>query len=79
MQHALIPRRDPPNQPVRPPMVYVEKPPKWEYKQVVRNFEKEPLLDEAESDALGEKGWEMTGIVQQPPLISYYFKRLLDT
>jgi hypothetical protein len=73
MLQALIPPLEP--QPVRPPMVYVEKPLKWEYKQVVRNLEQEKPLDEAELNALGEEGWEMSGITQQPPLAYYYFKR----
>jgi hypothetical protein len=73
MLQALILPREP--QPVRPPMVYVEKPLKWEYKQVVRNVEQEKPLDESELNALGEEGWELSGIVQQPPLTYYYFKR----
>ena len=73
MLQALIPPREP--QPIRPPMVYVEKPLKWEYKQVVRNLEQEKPLDEAELNALGEEGWELSGIAQQPPLTYYYFKR----
>jgi hypothetical protein len=78
MQHALIPPREPQNQPVRPPMVYVEKSLKWEYKQIVRNLEKENPLDEAEMNALGEEGWELSGIAQQPPLTNYYFKRQVE-
>jgi hypothetical protein len=78
MQHALIPPREPQNQPIRPPMVYVEKPLKWEYKQVVRNLEKEKSLDEAELNTLGEAGWELSGIAQQRPLTYYYFKRQVE-
>ena len=78
MQHALIPPRDPQNQPVRPPMVYVEKPLKWEYKQIVRDLENEKPLDEAELNTLGEEGWELSGITQQPPLTYYYFKRQVE-
>ena len=78
MQQGLIPPREPQNQPVRPPMVYVEKPLKWEYKQIVRNLETEKPLGEAELNALGEDGWEMTGVAQQPPLAHYYFKRLVE-
>lgn len=75
MQRSLIPPREPQHEPVRPPMIYVEKQLRWEYKQIVRNLENEKLLDEAELNALGEDGWEMTGIAQQPPVIYYYFKR----
>lgn len=74
MQHALIPPREP--QPVRPPMIFVEKRVKWEYKQMVRNLEKESPPDEAELNALGEEGWELSGVAQQPPLAYFYFKRL---
>lgn len=78
MQRALIPPGEPQNQPVRPPMVYVEKSLKWEYKQLVRNLESEKPLDEAELDALGEEGWELSGIAQQPPRTYYYFKRQVE-
>ena len=78
MQHALIPPREPGQEPVRPPMIYVEKPLKWEYKQIVRNLENEKPLDETELNALGEDGWEMTGIAQQPPMTHYYFKRQIE-
>ena len=78
MQHALIPPREPQNQPIRPPMVYVEKPLKWEYKQIVRDLEDEKPLDEAELNAFGEEGWELSGIAQQPPLTYYYFKRQVE-
>lgn len=75
MNRMLVPPRDPGNAPIRPPMVYVEKELKWEYKQIVRDLETEQPLDEAELNALGEEGWEMTGIAQQPPRTYYYFKR----
>ena len=78
MQHALIPPREPQHEPVRPPMIYIEKPLRWEYKQIVRHLENEQPLDEAELNALGEDGWEMTGVAPQPPLAYYYFKRLLE-
>ena len=76
MQQALIPPREPgQSEPIRPPMIYVEKQLKWEYKQIVRNFENEKPLDETELNALGEDGWELTGIAQQPPNTYFYFKR----
>jgi hypothetical protein len=56
-------------------MVYVEKPLKWEYKQVVTNLESEKPLDESKLNALGEEGWELAGVAQHPPLAYYYFKR----
>jgi hypothetical protein len=59
-------------------MVYVKKSLKWEYKQIVRDLEKEKPLEEAELEALGEEGWEMSGIAQHPPLTYYYFKRQVE-
>jgi hypothetical protein len=56
-------------------MLYVEKRLKWEYKQIVRNLKKENSLSETELNALGEEGWEMSGVAQQPPWAYFYFKR----
>jgi hypothetical protein len=79
MNHMIIPPFDPKqSEPVRPSMVYVKKALKWEYKQIVRNLESERPLDEAELKALGEESWEMSGVVQQPPLAYFYFKRLIE-
>ena len=75
MQHALIPPRDPQHTSSRPPMIFVERQLKWEYKQIIRDIEKEKFLDEAELNALGEEGWELTRVAQQLPLTSFYFKR----
>ena len=77
MNYMLIPPREPQQNPVRPPMVYVEKQTKWEYKQIVRNLESEQPLDETELNSLGEEGWELSGIAQQPPVAYFYFKRLI--
>jgi hypothetical protein len=78
MNHMLIPPREPGHEPVRPPMIYVEKQWTWEYKQIVRDFDKEKPLEEAELNALGEEGWEMSGIAQHPPATYYYFKRQIE-
>jgi len=78
MNHMIIPPREPGPEPVRPPMIYVEKQTKWEYKQMIRNLEKESPPDEAELNKLGEEGWEMSGVAQQPPLAYFYFKRLIE-
>ena len=79
MQQALIPPREPgQSESIPPPMIYVEKQLKWEYKQIIRNFENEKLLAETELNALGEDGWELTGIVQQPPNTYFYFKRQIE-
>ena len=77
MQHALIPPREPQSS-GRPLMIYVERQMKWEYRQIVRDLEKEPPPDEAELNVLGEEGWEMSGVTQQPPLAYFYFKRRVE-
>jgi hypothetical protein len=79
MQHTIIPPREPQKQePVRPPMIYIEKRLKWEYKQIVRNLKKEGILSDAELNALGEEGWEMSGVAQQSPMTYFYFKRQVE-
>jgi hypothetical protein len=79
MNRTLIPPFEPKqSEPIRPPMVYVEKRLKWEYKQVVRDLKKESPPNEEELNKLGEEGWEMSGVAQQPPHAYYYFKRLIE-
>lgn len=79
MERSLIPPHTPGQQePIRPPMIFIEKQLKWEYKQIVRNLENEKPLDEAELNDLGKEGWEMTGVVQLPPIIYFYFKRQIE-
>jgi hypothetical protein len=79
MNRMLIPPHEPKqSDPIRPPMVYVKKSLKWEYKQVVRDLEQEQPLEASELNLLGEEGWEMTGIAQQPPKTYYYFKRQIE-
>jgi hypothetical protein len=78
MNRMLIPPREPQQEPVRPPMIYIEKQTKWEYKQIIRNLEKENPPDETELNKLGEEGWEMSGVAQQAPLAYFYFKRRVE-
>lgn len=79
MNHMIIPPHDPKqSEPIRPPMIYIKQASKWEYKRIVRNLEKEGTLDEEELTKLGEEGWEMSGVAQQPPLTYFYFKRLME-
>ena len=79
MLRTLIPPREPQqNEPIRPPMIYIERQLKWEYKQIIRNLKKEKPLDEAELNSLGDDGWELTGIAQQPPMTYFYFKRQIE-
>ena len=77
MNRTILPPYEPKN-PVRPPMVYVEKKLKWEYKQIVRNLKKEKPLDETELNTLGEEGWEMSGVAQHSNSIYFYFKRSVE-
>lgn len=79
MNHMIIPPFEPKqSEPVRPSMVYVKKALKWGYKQIVRNLESEQPLTEAELNALGEEGWELSGVAQKPPLTYFYFKRQVE-
>jgi hypothetical protein len=74
--HALFPPREPEQHtPVRPPMIYIEKPLKWEYKQITRSLADEKPLDKTELNVLGEDGWEMTGVAKYESLVHYYLKR----
>ena len=56
MNHMLIPPREPQQTPIRPPMIYVEKQLKWEYKQIVRDLESEKPVIEADLNQLGQEG-----------------------
>lgn len=79
MDRTLISTHEPkPSEPICPPVVYVRETVRWEYKQIVRDLEKESPPDEAELNALGAEGWEMSGVVQKPPLAYFHFKRLKD-
>lgn len=79
MLYNIIPPREPgQHEPIRPPMVYIEKPMQWEYKQIVRDLEREKPLDEKELNDLGKDGWEMAGVAQHPPMAYYYFKRQVE-
>jgi len=59
-------------------MVYVKKKLVWEYKEITRNMENESLLNIEELNALGADGWEMTGALEHPPLVHFYFKRQVE-
>lgn len=79
MNHSILPPYEPEaRQPIHPPMIYVKEQVKWEYKQIVRDLEKEKPLDEAELNALGTEGWEMSGVAQHSSSIYFYFKRLIE-
>ncbi len=74
MYQSILPP-DGQQEPIRAPMIYVDKRLKWEYKLITRDLEKEKPLDETEFNGLGEDGWELAEVAQQPPLVLYYFKR----
>lgn len=63
---------------IRPPMVYVNKNPIWEYKLIVRDLSADTLPDETELDRLGTEGWELAGILSDSNLVYFYFKRVKD-
>jgi hypothetical protein len=56
---------------LEPPLVPVD--PRWEYRELVR--EAPGLLSEAELNALGAEGWELTGVAPAGPSVHFYFKR----
>lgn len=58
---------------VKPPMVFVE--PAWEYKHVERRLAGQEPLGESELNALGDDGWELTGVVSDGRAAHFYFKR----
>lgn len=79
MVQAIIPPAAPgQHEPIRPPMIYIEQPLKWEYKLVTRELDKEKPPAKAELNALGEEGWELVGVAQQPPTAYFYFKRPVE-
>jgi hypothetical protein len=72
----------PPPQPtvVVPPLprVYVDAPPSWEYRRILRNLRTEDAPTEDELNALGKEGWELTGLFSDSPFLYLYFKRPQD-
>jgi len=65
-------------EPVQPPMVYVKKAPKWEYKVTTHRLSTGTALDENGLNDLGQEGWELTGIVYENSYSHFYFKRLVS-
>lgn len=80
MNRSILPPFDPNKspKPVRPPMVYVRERVMWEYKQIIRDLEKEKPLDDAELTVLGKEGWELSGVAQYSSSLYFYFKRVAD-
>jgi hypothetical protein len=69
-KRPLVPEQ-PSRLPVQPPTVFVYERQEWEYKVV-----NAPALTEADLNALGKDGWELTGVVSAPDNVQFYFKRL---
>lgn len=63
--------------PAQPPMIYVRKSPKWEYKVATRQLPSGAHADENELNELGQDGWELAGIVHENSHTHFYFKRLI--
>lgn len=75
----LLPPRPPlPEAPtVAAPTIYVQKSVQWEYRQLIRNLGKEAAPTADELNALGQEGWELTGVTTDAPFVYFYFKRLV--
>ncbi len=58
---------------IAPPWVPIT--PRWEYKELVRNLESEPLPAEDDLDMLGNDGWELAGVANEGSRVHFYFKR----
>lgn len=58
---------------MEPPRVPFE--PGWEYRELVRDPEREGLLSEAELNSLGAQQWELAGVVRVGERVHFYFKR----
>ncbi len=56
------------------PMVYVDKPVTWEYRQLT--VEQGDLPTAEVLNQYGAEGWELAGILCLSPRIVFYFKRL---
>lgn len=69
-----------PYQPATPstmpaPFVHVYKTGQWDYKCILRNLTLAGMLTEDELNTLGAEGWELTSVVNDSPLVYFYFKR----
>jgi hypothetical protein len=71
---VTVPRRAPSGF-IQPPIVYVQEPLRWEYKQLIRNVAEAHAPTVEELNALGAEGWELAGIFTDGPLVYMYFKR----
>jgi hypothetical protein len=71
--HANLPHDDPDDL-IRPPMVYVNENPPWEYKVLNRDLDELPGA--IELNGYGIDGWELTAVISTADQVLFYFKRL---
>lgn len=77
MNRTLQSPERPEFEPAQPPMIYIRKPPKWEYKVATHQLPPGSHADENELNELGQDGWELAGIVHENSYTHFYFKRLI--
>ena len=65
---------DDPDDLIRPPMVYVNENPPWEYKVLTRGLDELPGA--IELNGYGVDGWELTAVISAADQVLFYFKRL---
>ena len=68
------PQQPPSLPPPSIPMVYVDKPVTWEYRQLIVAEGDLPTTEVL--NQYGVEGWELAGILCHPPRNVFYFKRL---
>lgn len=64
------------SQPVATPFIYVTEPLTWEYKQVMRDLEREGVANEDVLNRLGGEGWELAAAFIYAGRAYYLFKRV---
>ena len=79
MDSVLILPTQPQQNPFIPaPTIYIKETLTWQYKQVVRDLNKEQMLNEEELNTLGKEGWELAGTISQGKKAYFYFKRQVE-
>jgi hypothetical protein len=62
---------------VAPPTILVREKIKWEYKRIVHDLARAEVPSEEALNLLGDEGWELAAVVNDSPLVYFYFKRLV--
>jgi hypothetical protein len=65
-------------QPVAAPVIYVTEPLCWEYRQLIRDANREGLLDNEALNDFGQEGWELAAALLHGSRAVYIFKRVLS-